>query len=439
MNILLIGLIISILILLNGLFVAAEFAIIGVRASRIEQLSAQGNRTALWIRSILKDPRRTDRYIATSQLGITLASLGLGMYAEPSIAHIIEPSLERWFQLEGTIVHTIAFVIALTLITYLHVVVGEMVPKSLALQGAERVVLSLATPMRLASMLFHIPVLILNAIGLALLKLLRIGSSGENSRLHSADELALLVQESHKGGLVEDHERALVESIFDLGQRRVGQVMTPRPRMTALPRDIGESALLNLVTSSTQSRFPVYEGRIDRIVGMIHVKDVVRQVLDGKPVNIDAILRQVLYVPEAQRVEITLASFKRLHLHMAIVLDEFGGTAGLVTLEDLIEEVFGEMQDEFDTDEEPPIAVIGPGHLLVQGTVLLETLDDYLPVARGGHDVQTIGGLVMAMLDRTPEVGDDVRIGSLQVRVEEMLEKTIVRVAIRENNPEISD
>ena len=212
--------IIAILILINGLFVAAEFAIIGVRPTRIAQRAAQGGRAARWVQSILIDRDKTDRYIATAQLGITLASLGLGMYAEPAIAHLIEAPLHDWFGLEGGIVHTIAFILALAVITYLHVVVGEMVPKSLALQNAEGTVLALATPMSLVGKLFSIPVTFLNRIGLWTLKLLRIPPPGEGSRLYSLDEVELLVYESYAGGMLNEDEQELVTNILDLAEER---------------------------------------------------------------------------------------------------------------------------------------------------------------------------------------------------------------------------
>jgi CBS domain containing-hemolysin-like protein len=235
--------IIALLILINGLFVAAEFAIIGVRPSRVGQLVAEGNQAARWVRGILDDRRKTDRYIATAQLGITLASLGLGMYAEPAIAHLIEGPLHDWFGLEGGIVHTISFVFALTVITYLHVVVGEMVPKSLALQNSEGTVLLLTAPMRVMGKLFSIPVTLLNRIGLWTLKLLRIPPPGENSRLYSLDELESIVSESYAEGLLEEHEQTLVANILDFAEERVEQVMVPRTMMTAIPVTTGEEEL----------------------------------------------------------------------------------------------------------------------------------------------------------------------------------------------------
>lgn len=411
-------LIIVFLILINGLFVAAEFAIIGVRASRMEELVQAGNRTAIGIRDTVRAPARQDRYIATAQLGITLASLGLGMIGEPAIAHLIEGPLHDWFGLEGAIVHTISFIVALSLMTYLHIVFGEMIPKSLALQSAERVVLALAVPMRLIGTILSPAITVLNKLGVFIMHLLRIPPPKSGSRLHTADELEMIVSESVAGGLLDSEEQQLIANIFDFADRRVGQVMTPRPRIAAVPVTVSEEALLDLFKSSPHSRVPFYEGTIDNVIGILHLKDFVRQQLSGQPYNPRALLRKAPIVPETLFVESLLASMKRSHQHMAIVIDEYGGTAGLVTLEDLVEEVVGEVRDEFDHHEHQPIQEVAPGHWVVQGTVLLEDVEDEIPLGTVEHDVETIGGLVLAELNRPPQVGDEVEVNGVRLRVE---------------------
>ncbi len=431
MSIIIPFIIIAILILINGLFVSAEFSIIGVRPSRVKQLVEEGSRTAEWVEETLTDRRKTDQYIATAQLGITLASLGLGMYAEPSIAHLLEEPLHNWFGLEGAIVHTISFIFALTLITYLHVVVGEMVPKSLALHNAERTVMFMAAVMRFAERLFRLPVAWLNRVGTLALKLFRVQPPDQDSHLYTPDELELLVSESYAGGLVDEVEQTLVANIFEFTERRIAQVMTPRTQIAAIPSDIDEEALLELVTTSSNSRFPVYEENIDRIIGVMHLKDLVRQQLSGEPFDLKPLLRQAPFVPETLLADVLLASFKRLHLHLAVVIDEHGGTAGIVTLEDLIEEVVGEVRDEFDEAEEAPLTLIEPGHLVVQGAVLLEDIEEYVTFDRHKHDVQTVGGLVLAALSRPPKPGDTFFIGKVKFEVKEVDGLTVKSVAIR--------
>jgi CBS domain containing-hemolysin-like protein len=431
--------VIALLILINGLFVAAEFAIIGVRPTRIEQLAQDGNRAARSVRDILSDRRKTDRYIAAAQLGITLASLGLGMYAEPAIAHLIENPLHDWFGLQGAIVHTISFLIALAIITYLHVVFGEMVPKSLALQSSERTVLLLTAPMRVAGKLFSIPITILNSIGLWTLKLLRVPPPGADSRLYSPDELEMIVLESYAGGMLDERAQELVANLLDFSEERVEQVMMPRTLMTAIPISIAEDELLELFPTTPYSRLPVFEGTIDNIIGMLHLKDLVRQQLAGEPFDLQSLLRQVSFVPETLSVKVLLANFKRLHQHMAIVIDEHGGTLGLVTLEDLLEEVVGEVRDEFDTGEEDPLTPVAPGHLIALGTAQLVDLETYVSLPTHEHDVNTVGGLVFAELGRKPKVGDEVGLGTLTFRVKEMQGLTIRQVSVRyEPDPETS-
>jgi CBS domain containing-hemolysin-like protein len=430
MDILLPSAVIAVLILINGLFVAAEFSIIGVRKSRMEHLAEEGDQTADWVRQVLDDSRKTDRWIATAQLGITLASLGLGMYAEPAITHLIEEPLHDWFGLTGAAVHTVSFVIALSIVTYLHVVLGEMVPKSMALQKPEGTVLSLTSPMRFSGRIFALPVSVLNQIGLLVLRVLRISAPSEGSRLYTPEDLEHIITESSAGGMVDDFEQELAVNIFDFSEQRVGHVMTHRTSITAIPVSASETDILELVASTPFSRVPVYRDDIDDIIGVLHVKDFVRQQLSETPYDLRALLREVSFVPETLGVGELLTEFRAQHQHLAIVVDEHGGTSGLVTLEDLIEEVVGEVQDEFDTEEEPPITVVAPGHLLVQGTVLLEDIDAYVAIGDHSHDVDTIGGVVMAELGRRPSEGDEVELGDVRLRVEAVERLSITRVSI---------
>ena len=424
------AIIIALLILANGLFVAAEFAIIGTRPSRIEQMAEEGDRAAKRVGEIVHDRTQTDRYIATAQLGITLASVGLGMYAEPAIAHLIEGPLHDWFGLEGGIVHTISFIIALLAVTYLHVVLGEMVPKSIALQAPERSVLTLSAFMRIVGKIFSIPVTVLNQIGLLVLKLLRVPPAGSGSRLYSTDELEMVVLESYAGGLLDQREQELVANILDFSEERVEKVMLPRTLIRAIPVTIPEEELLALIPTTPYSRLPVYRDSIDNIVGMLHLKDLVRQQLSGEPLDLPSLLRKVSFVPETLPVKSLLASFKRLHQHMAIVIDEHGGTLGLVTLEDLLEEVVGDVRDEFDDGEEAPITVVEPGYLIALGVAHLEDLAAYVPIPEHDYDIATIGGLVLAELGRRPEVGDEIRTGEIVFRVVDVDRLAITRLSI---------
>lgn len=411
---------ILILVLVNGMFVAAEFAIIGVRPTRVEQLAEQGNRTALGLRKIVKSPAQMDRYIATCQLGITLASLGLGMYAEPQIAHLIEPPLHDVFHIEGDAVHTISFFIALAFITYMHVVIGEMIPKTMALQNSERVVIALAWPMRFFQGLFSWAVTALNAVGLWVLKLARIPPPDKNSRLYTPEDLELIVADSYMGGLLAEEEQQLVKNIFDFSERRVEQVMTPRTKVDAIPITINEQDLITRVMDSPYSRLPIYEGSLDNITGVLHLKDLIIQQIEGSPFVLRTLLHEAPKVPTTLQVETLLNSLRQLRVHMAIVVDEHEGTAGIVTLEDLIEEVVGEVHDEFDPKEDNPITGTNEGDLLVHGSVPLVDLAEHVDLGSYSDtfDVETVGGLIVAYLNRPARVGDEIVLENVRFRVE---------------------
>ena len=411
-NLLIAIVIIMILVLLNGFFVAAEFAIIGVRPTQLEQIIAEGNGRAHRVLKVLESRSEQDSYIATAQLGITLASLGLAMYGEPQIAHFVEPYLARlWFQPSGELVASLGYYIAIGLLTYLHVVIGEMVPKTLALTEAVKMSLWLSQPMNLMyRWILYYPVRILNRIGIALLHLFRVPPAEGHARVLSPEEIELLVAESAEGGLLKEEEQEMIQNILDFSERVVEQVMTPRRKVEAIPRDISYDDLLELVVNSNHSRFPVYEGDRDHIVGILHLKDLVHHTLRSEgPFDIDLLLRrEVPAVPEDYPVERLLAAFKRDKLHMAIVLDEFGGMAGVVTLEDLVEEVVGEVRDEFDLEKEPYVK-IAPGVVEAAGNYLVDDFDEgFWGEEAELPDVETVGGLVVAKLGRPPQVGDEV-------------------------------
>lgn len=402
--------VIILLVLLNGLFVMAEFAIIGVRPSQMEQMANQGNRLAQGVLATLRSTDKQNHYIATAQLGITVASLGLGMYGEPQIAHFIEPYL-AWllgFDPHDTLIITIGWLAGVSLLTYLHVVFGEMVPKSLALTAPDRAVLAISRPMHLIQTLLSGPVKILNGVGNLLLTLLRIPPIEGQARLHSPEELEMIISDSVEGGLLNEDEQEIIHKILDFRSRQVHQVMTPRPKIEAVPHNIPLPDLLNQIAASNHSRFPVYEGSLDNIIGVIHIKDLVRhQIRLRGNFDIRLLLRSIPVVPEHYPADKLLVTFKYQRIHMAIVLDEYGGTAGIVTLEDLVEEVVGEVRDEFDLELEP-LVPLGPGVLEVAGNLLLDELQERVDLGAEEDlpDVETVSGFIMAELGRVPQVGD---------------------------------
>ena len=451
--------VITVLILLNGLYVSAEFSIIGVRPTQLEPLVEDGNKKAQDVLDIVESRNEQDRYIATAQLGITIASLGLAQYAEPQIAHLIEPtiaSILTTINLEPiqtfletmplfppirlepeNLVHTLGFIISLGFLTYLHVVFGEMVPKSLALTDAPKTSMRLSKSMRNSSLILKYPVRFLNAIGNALLHIFRVPPAEGHDRVLSPEELELLVAESAEGGLLNEDEQEMINNIFDFSERTVEQVMTPRTKVEAIPHDVSRQELLNIVTTSRHSRFPVYENDRDHIIGILHLKDIVRQTVKSQSrFDLRLILRSTPAVPDDLPVQTLLAAFKKQKLHMAIVLDEFGGMAGIVTLEDLVEEVVGEVRDEFDQEHEP-YEEISPGLVEVAGSYLVDDFDEGFWGVETLPDVETVGGLVISKLGRPPKIGDVIYYSNemISVKVLSIEGRAVSRVRIEFPDP----
>ncbi len=426
------AIVILVLVIINGVFVAAEFAIIGVRDTQMEQMADEGNPIAGNVLKVLEIRPQLDHYIATAQLGITLASLGLAMYAEPAIGHFVEPYLETLGGFTPATAATISYIIALSLLTYLHVVLGEMIPKALALSDASSMALRLDPLMRLSGGILNYPVRLLNGIGNLLLRLLRIPPAHGEGRLVAAEELELIVAESVEGGLIQDEEEEFIRNIFDFSERTVGQVMTPRRRMQALDVRWPQDELIRIVTESRHSRFPVYEADLDHIVGILHLKDLLRLTLrPNGPFDLRLILRTAPSVPEDFRVDRLLAAFKKQKLHMAVVRDEFGGLAGVVTLEDLVEEVVGEVRDEFDLEREPRVE-LEPGMLDVSGEYPLDDLAEevFLGEADDLPDVETVGGLIVSLLGRPPLNGDEVSLHHVRFTVLDIDRLAVLRARV---------
>lgn len=420
-------LIIIFLIAVNGLFVAAEFAIAAAPRARIAQMAEGGSAAAQRVLAILRQPQLLNRYISTAQVGITIASLGLGMYGEHVLAEWLLEPLAHWGWLGIAGAHTVATIISVTILTYFHVVVGEMVPKSIALQAADQTAIRLVGPMSIADSLFRPMTIILNRIGNFLLR--RIGIETDmNTRLVSSAELEYIVEESTEGGLIDPAEQLYLENVFDFSERTIGQVMTPRTRLATIPIDASLRQVMEALNENRHSRYPVFEVDRDHIVGILHIKELARylhqsqhaaQGLPESTFTLRALLRPAVFVPETLSLEQMLDRFRQEHIQVAIVVDEFGGTAGLVTLEDLIEEIIGEIQDEFDTDL-PPFSEIAPQTLRVRGDLLLDELNQHYALNLSHAEIDTVGGLIMAELGHLAQPGETVMVSNVRFEVESM-------------------
>ncbi len=406
--------IITALVLLNALFVAAEFAIVGAPRAAIEHRAREGQRLARTVMRVLDDPTQQDRYIATAQLGVTVASLGLGMYGEHVIATWVAARLEVLDASRWIAAHTVAGVIALGLLTYAHIVIGEMVPKALALQQAERAAMYVTPVIRALQRILLPLVVALNAIGNRVLVLLGIPRQDAGAeRYHSTEELQFIIRESEAGGLLRGEAGQLLRELFEFGDLTAGEVMVPRVRVTGIPVGTGTEELRAVLRRAPHTRYPVYEHDLDHIVGTIHIKLLLRHLMNDEPVRAWH-ARPLPHVPEAMALDQVLGAMRRGRAQMAVVMDEHGGTAGIVTIEDLFDEVVGEIQEgrgRRPIDRDPS------GGLRVRGTVRLEELGDALERTLEHEEVDTVSGLVLTLLGRPPAVGDVVRYAGLRFQV----------------------
>ncbi|MBO8170330.1 MAG: HlyC/CorC family transporter [Bacillaceae bacterium] len=418
------------LVFLNGFFVAAEFAMVKVRETRVTQLAEEGNRKAAVARRIVHN---LDAYLSACQLGITLASLGLGWVGEPAIAELITPLLAR-FDIPEAGIHTIAFVIAFSIITFLHIVLGELAPKSLAIQRAEGVSLWTAGPLNLFYKVMYPFIQGLNWTANRLLKMLGIELVDSHESAHTEDEIRILMNQSHQKGYIDKTELTLVDNIFDFTETLVREIMIPRTDMQVLNIQSSFEENLDLARKSHHTRYPVVDGDKDHIIGLVHIKDLYVEALKTEGKKLESIIRPVITVPESMSISKLLRRMQKDREQMAIAIDEFGGTAGLVTVEDILEEIVGEIQDEFDNER--PIIEKRENAFSIDGRMLLEEVNEHFGTDLHSEEVDTIAGWVYNELGRTPKVGDKVPYGFIEFEIEDTDHLRITRLLLRKKGTE---
>lgn len=425
--------VIGLLLFSNGFFVAAEFSMVSVRKTRITQLTNEGNFSARIALETIKD---LDKFIAAVQLGVTISSLALGWVGEATVVRMVYP-LFSFLPTNYKIVaaHSISVAIAFILITVLHVVLGELVPKSIALQYSEKISLIVALPMKIIKKLFSPAIFILNGLGGLVLRFFKINPSRTSHLAHSIEELNMLVNASYNEGVLNETEKELLNNVFKFSDLTAKQVMVPRTDMACISSDITFDELNKFVAENQYTRYPVYEEHLDHISGIVHVKDLYRNLLDKEEFSIGKLLRPVFLVPETITMDNLLREFQQRQSQIAIVIDEFGGTSGLITLEDVLEEIFGEVQDEFDADEEADIKEITENTYLANAMMRLDEIAEFFEVDIIDEDVDTIGGLVVKVLGRIAEVNDIVEIQDLEFQVKEIDGARVTKLLITKKLP----
>jgi CBS domain containing-hemolysin-like protein len=420
-----------VLVLANAFFVAAEFSLVSARRTRLDEMAQAGNGKARLARRAVQS---LGRYISATQLGITLASLGLGWIGEPALAGLIR----GWFTfLPSTLAvvatHGVASALAFIIITILHIILGELVPKAVALVYPETVTTWLTPPLMGFAWVMSGPIALLYGTANRLLRALGINPPGETERLHSPEEIRMLVEQSQEGGSLLQQDARLLEGVFEFSEKTAQEVMTPRTQMAALEADLTVEEAADQVAIHGRSRYPVYTESLDDIIGVVHAKDILAALRSRPGQTIRVVMRPPLFVPGTREVEDVLADMKRLKTHLAIVLDEYGGTAGLVTMEDLLEEIVGPIYDEHDPQDRPGPEDGGPQ---LDGSMPISEFNSHYGAALDDSDYTTIGGYIFGHLGRLPRIGDRVTVGPFTFEVIEMDGRRVKTVRLHSVRPE---
>lgn len=387
-------LMVGILIALTAFFVASEFAIVKVRRTRIDQLVAEGNRSAMAAKRVTSN---LDEYLSACQLGITITALGLGWLGEPTVEHLLRPVFEQ-MNLNESVASLLSFAIAFVAITYLHVVVGELAPKTLAIQKAETITLLCSRPLILFYKIMYPFIWVLNGSARVIIGLFGLRPASEHEVAHSEEELRLILSESYKSGEINPSEYKYVNNIFEFDNRIAKEIMVPRTEIVALDKNDSIADILEIVRKEKYTRYPVIDGDKDHIVGMVNIKEILTDCIRNPQAiekKLDDYIRPIIQVIESIPIHDLFVKMQRERVHMAILVDEYGGTAGLVTVEDILEEIVGEIQDEFDIDEVPMIRKVNEHTTIVDGKVLIEEVNDLLGTDIDDTDVDTIGGWIL--------------------------------------------
>lgn len=416
------------LVLLNGFFVAAEFAMVRVRVSQIEVKAKAGSRTAKVAKGIMGN---LDRYLAATQLGITIASLGLGWFGQEVVTKLMWKLFAAFgLNITSTIILDISHIVAFLVITILHIVFGELAPKSLAIQRSVRTVMTVSVPLRFFFVLFRPFIWLLNGFANFILGLLGISTAPGSEAHHSSEELQYLLDQGKETGAIDSTEHELIQNVFDFNERVVKNIMVPRTKISGVALDTSQDELLEILITEGYSRMPVYEETIDKIVGIVHAKDILPLLAHKTPISLKDIIRKPFFVPETKKINNLMAELQQKRIQIAIVLDEFGGTAGMVTLEDIVEELVGEIQDEYD-EEKPIVEKINDNEFIVNALASIYDVNEFLPhdLPEDG-DYDTVSGWLGDIFGKIPDVGEQKESSGYNITVLKKSDQNIESVKL---------
>ncbi len=421
-------LLIILLIALTAFFVASEFAIVKVRSSKIEYLVEQEDKRAIAAQKIIGE---LDAYLSACQLGITITALGLGWIGEPTVESLLRP-LFHYFELPSSLSHLFSFILAFAIITFLHVVIGELAPKTFAIQLTEKVALMTSRPLIWFYKIMFPFIWLLNGSARLLTRMFGVSPASEHEIAHSEEELRIILSESYQSGEINQSEYKYVNRIFEFDNRLAKEIMVPRTKVEAFEKDTTVQDFLEEIRESTFTRYPVIEGDHDHIVGMINVKRVITNILDiydFENETIEPFVKPVIRVIETIPIEELLKKMQKEHIHMAVLVDEYGGTSGIVTVEDILEEIVGEIQDEFDQDEEELLQEIERNVYLVDGRALISEVNDWFDLDIEAPDVDTLGGWLLTEKHDLKE-GDSIQYENVSFLVKQMEGYTVSKVEV---------
>ena len=416
------------LVLLNGFFVAAEFSIVKIRSSKLELRVRAGSFLAKVAKGITE---HLDAYLSATQLGITLASLGLGWIGETVVAEIIKEMLV-FFQIpfQESQLHTISLPVAFVTITILHIIFGELAPKSIAIQKAEQTTLAISLPLRFFYILFSPFIWVLNSLANLILRLFGFQAVEKEEEMHSSDEIRIILEESSKSGAIGTSEHELLENVFEFQDTPIKQIMVPRRKIQGVEIGLSSEDIVKKFISEGYSRMPVYEKTIDNIIGIIHAKDLLNMLSNENIIVIEDIIRPPFNVQEDEKIKVLLNRMQRDKILMAIVIDEFGGTAGLVTMEDIIEEIVGEIQDEYD-EESPIVESINEYNFIIRADAAISDVNDFLPIPLPeSDDYETIAGLIIDETGSIPELNEIIDLENYESKILKRSKRSIETIKL---------